>query len=205
MSIDRIQSSEPSQKGPRATWGLAASGATFSFALAVLLSQPVSAQVGRTSHIEIEGQVTAVDQAARTLTVSGPDGNVQTFKVGPEVRNFAQIKAGDNIDVDVTHSVLIELRAAEDLSTASATSVARAPMGDKPAAMGVERNYVTAKVLAVDTKKYTVTMVGPKGNHEVFHVKDPALRAQLATLKPGQVIRATFTDAVAVAVTSAGQ
>jgi hypothetical protein len=48
-------------------------------------------------------------------------------------------------------------------------------------------------------------MEGPKGNHEVFHVKDPTLRAKLATLKPGQVIRATFTDAVAIAVTPAAQ
>jgi hypothetical protein len=171
----------------------------------MLLSQPVLAQVGSTSHVAIEGQVTAVDQAARTVTVRGPDGNEQTIKVGPEVRNFAQIKAGDNIDVDITHSVLLELRSAEDLSTASATSVARAPVGDKPAAMGVERNYVTAKIVAIDKKHYTVTMVGPKGHHEVFQVKDPDMRAELVKLKVGQVIRATFTDAVAVAVTPAGQ
>jgi hypothetical protein len=171
----------------------------------MLVSQPVSAQVGSTSTIEIEGQVTAVDQAGRTVTMRGPDGNEQTVKVGPEVRNFAQIKAGDNIEVGISHSVLLELRAAEDLSAASTTSVGRAPMGDKPAAMGVERNYVTAKVVSVDQKHYTVTMEGPKGNHEVFHVKDPTLRAKLATLKPGQVIRATFTDAVAIAVTPAAQ
>jgi hypothetical protein len=171
----------------------------------MLLSQPVFAQVGSTSHVAIEGQVIALDQAARTVTVKGPDGNEQTIKVGPEVRNFAQVKAGDMINVDITHTVLIELRADEDLSVASSTSVQRAPLGDKPGAMGVQRNYVTAKVVAIDKKHYTVTMEGPKGNHEVFHVKNPDMRAELLKLKVGQVIRATFTDAVAVAVTPESQ
>jgi hypothetical protein len=203
MSIHRIRSSDPTRIGLGTTSRFAVSGAAGCFALAMLLGQPVFAQVSSTSHVEIEGQVIALDQAARTVTVRGPDGNQQTFKVSADVRNFGQVKAGDMIDVDITHSVLIELRAAEDLSTASSTSVARAPLGDKPAAMGVERNYVTAKIVAIDKKHFTVTMVGPKGRQEVFQVKDPAMRAELVKLKPGQIIRATFTDAVAVAVTPA--
>jgi hypothetical protein len=203
MNIDRIRSSDPTRTGLGITSRLATSGAAGCFALAMLVGQPVFAQVSSTSHIQVEGQVIALDQAARTVTVRGPDGNQQTFKVSADVRNFGQVKAGDMIDVDITHSVLIELRAAEDLSTASATSVARAPLGDKPGAIGVERNYVTAKIVAIDKKHYTVTMVGPKGREEMFEVKDPAMRAELVKLKPGQVIRATFTDAVAVAVTPA--
>lgn len=205
MSISPPRSSNPARAGLRTTSKFAASGAAGCLAVAMLLSQPVFAQVGSTSHLEIEGQVTAIDQAARTVTVRGPDGNEQTFKVSADVRNFGQVKAGDMIDVDITHSVLLELRAAEDLSAATATSVARAPLGDKPAAVGIERNYVTAKIVAIDKKHYTVTMVGPKGHQEVFQVKDPDMRAELVKLKVGQVIRATFTDAVAVAVTPAGQ
>jgi hypothetical protein len=205
MSISSPRSSNPAQASLRTASKFSVSGAAGCFALAMLLAQPVFAQVGSTSHVAIEGQVIALDQAARTVTVRGPDGNEQTLKVSADVRNFGQIKAGDMIDVDITHSVLLELRAAEDLSTSSAVSVARAPLGDKPAAIGVERNYVTAKIVAIDKKHYTVTMVGPKGHQEVFQVKDPDMRADLVKLKVGQVIRATFTDAVAVAVTPAGQ
>ena len=205
MSISPPRSSNPARTALRTHSKFAASGAAACLAAAMLLSQPVFAQVGSTSHLAIEGQVIALDQAARTVTVRGPDGNEQTFKVSADVRNFGQVKTGDMIDVDITHSVLLELRAAEDLSTASASSVARAPLGDKPAAIGVERNYVTAKIVAIDKKHYTVTLVGPKGHHEVFQVKDPAMREELVKLKVGQVIRATFTDAVAVAVTPAAQ
>jgi len=205
MSIDRKHSTQPVRNGFHIGSRLAVSGAVGCFALAMSFSQPVFAQVGSTSHVEIEGQVTAVDHAARTVTLKGPDGNEQTIKVSAGVRNFAQVKAGDMLDIDITHSVLLELRAAEDLSAATSTSVARAPMGDKPAAMGVQRNYITAKIVAIDKKHYTVTLVGPKGRHEVFQVKDPAMRAELVKLSPGQVIRATFTDAVAVAVTPATQ
>jgi hypothetical protein len=205
MNIDHKHSTQPLQKGSRIVSGLAITGAAGCFALAMSFSQPVFAQVGSTSHVEIEGQVVSVDQAARTVVVRGPDGNEQTVKVAPGVRNLAQVKAGDTVDVDIVHSVLLELRAAEDLSAATTTSVARAPVGDKPAAMGVERNYITAKIVAIDKKHYTVTLVGPKGRHEVFQVKDPDMRAELVKLSPGQVIRATFTDAVAVAVNPSAQ
>lgn len=201
MSIAKIHSSEQNRLGLRVKLKSAATGAVFGLGMAMLLSQPVFAQVSRTKHIEVEGQVTALDQATRTVTVKDSGGTEQTFKVSPDVRNLYQIKVGDTINVDFTHSVLLELRAAEDLSATTSTEVNRAPTGGQPFAMGVERNTLTAKIIAVDVKHHSVTLQGPKGNQVVFPVKDANLRAKLSTLKPGQVIRASFTDAVAVSVT----
>ena len=52
-------------------------------------------------------KVTAVDQAARTLTVAGPLGNVVTYSVDPAVKAFSQVKVGDRIVVRYTEAIAI--------------------------------------------------------------------------------------------------
>src|SRR5512143_2267981 len=52
-----------------------------------------------------EGVVTAtatvkkVDQKSREVTLTLPDGSTKTIHAGPEVRNLAQVKAGDLVTV----------------------------------------------------------------------------------------------------------
>ena len=41
--------------------------------------------------------VDSVDYENRTGTLKLPDGTMLTFKAGPEVRNFDQVKAGDKV------------------------------------------------------------------------------------------------------------
>ena len=41
---------------------------------------------------------------------------------------------------------------------------------------------------------------GPKGNARVVNVSDPEMQAKLPSLKPGQVVQFTYTEAVAVAI-----
>ncbi len=50
--------------------------------------------------MEVEGgtaTVDSVDYENRTGTLKLPDGTMLTFKAGPEVRNFDQVKAGDKV------------------------------------------------------------------------------------------------------------
>lgn len=183
------------------TLKFAAGGVACGLVLATFLSQPVSAQVRRTEHFQVQVQVVAVDHTARTLTVRQPDGSESIAKIGPDAKNFDSIKVGDNVTLDFMHSVLFELRAAEDLSMAGNATVARAPVGSTPSAVASTQLSVTVKIIAIDKKNHDVTLEGPKGNHVMYHVQDPTLRKDLDKLKPGQVIRATFNDAVAATVT----
>ncbi len=41
--------------------------------------------------------VGAIDHENRTGTLKFPDGTTATFKAGPEVRNFDQVKVGDQV------------------------------------------------------------------------------------------------------------
>jgi len=59
--------------------------------------------------IELTGSVESIDTAKRTVSVKGPAGNVRTFKVGPEAKNFAQIKKGDQVVLRYTEAVALRV------------------------------------------------------------------------------------------------
>jgi Cu/Ag efflux protein CusF len=59
--------------------------------------------------IELTGNVEAVDSKKRTITLKGPAGNVRTFKVDKAVKNFDQIKKGDQIVLRITEAVALSV------------------------------------------------------------------------------------------------
>jgi len=59
--------------------------------------------------VEVKAKIEAVDAAKRTVTIKGPEGNVDTFKVGDNVK-LDKIKAGDDIVARFTEAVAISVR-----------------------------------------------------------------------------------------------
>lgn len=59
--------------------------------------------------IEITGNVESVDSKVRTITVKGPAGNVRTLKVDKAVKNFGQIKKGDQVVLRYTEAVALKV------------------------------------------------------------------------------------------------
>ncbi len=59
--------------------------------------------------IELTGNVESVDAKKRTIEVKGPAGNVRTFKVDKAVKNFGQIKKGDQIVLRITEAVALSV------------------------------------------------------------------------------------------------
>jgi len=47
--------------------------------------------------IQITANVEAIDYQKRIITLKGPAGNIRTFKVDESVKNFDQIKKGDQV------------------------------------------------------------------------------------------------------------
>jgi hypothetical protein len=58
---------------------------------------------------EVQANVTAVNQATRTLTVTGPQGNSWTLQVDPSVTAFSSIKVGDQIVVRYTDAIAVAI------------------------------------------------------------------------------------------------
>ena len=58
---------------------------------------------------EAQANVTAVNQATRSITVVGPGGKSYTFTVDPSVTGFSQVKVGDQIVIRYTEAIAVKV------------------------------------------------------------------------------------------------
>ena len=143
--------------------------------------------------------VLEVDQRHRTLTLKGEDGKPFTIQVGDEVRNLAQVKAGDTVVATYRQALAVSLEVVKGTGVNArvvTVSVGRAPKGEMPAGVVEEKVQMVGTVLAVDKEKRTVLIQGA-----VHHVtlKIPA-DMDIKDLKAGDQVRATYTQELAVSV-----
>jgi hypothetical protein len=164
---------------------------------AVLTSEPGKATAVRT--VEVSAQVIEIDKATRTVTLKGPQGNVVDVVAGDEVRNFAQIKVGDFVVARYAQSLTLELRKVKgpvgDVTVRE--GAVRAQPGERPAVAGAREVTAIATVTAVDPKKSTITLKGPRGNVVVLDVQNPD---QFKVVKKGDQVEVTYTEALALSV-----
>ncbi len=147
---------------------------------------------------QVKATVTAVDAANRTVTLKGKR-DTDTIKVGPEVKNFDQIKAGDQVVVTVAQGLVLSLakpgEKAKDPSL-TVTGDAAAP-GQKPA--GDVKATIKAQVTVskIDLKSRLVTLTGPEGRS--YKVK-AGKEIPIEKLKVGDKVDAEYSESVAIAV-----
>lgn len=110
--------------------------------------------------------VTAVDASQRIITLKRTGGLTMAYAVGPKVKNFDQIKAGDRVKATVEDELAVYLLAK-----------GRLPDGTTAEALGVN-----AKVLWVDPSYRLLTLQYPNGQSEKFKVE---LGARLEEMAPG--------------------
>ncbi|HVP86527.1 MAG TPA: hypothetical protein VMU79_00480 [Casimicrobiaceae bacterium] len=150
------------------------------------------------STVEITATVEAIDKAKRAVTLKGPEGNVRTVTVGPEVKNFDQIKVGDLVAVRYLEALSLELKKGGTAPVARTESAmaGKAKAGEKPGIGGARQITVTADVIAVDAAKQIVTLKGPERTVDV-KVHDPD---QFKLVKVGDQVEATYTEALLISV-----
>lgn len=143
--------------------------------------------------------VLAIDYEKRTATLKDADGDEVEIKAGPEVRNFAQVKVGDEVVVDYYEQVALYVRPSMEKPTADAAAViARAPLGASPAGAGLATFEVTARVEAVDYGKRTIKLKGPAGNTRKLKVSDEVKRFN--EIKVGDEVVLNVLQGLAIAV-----
>ena len=148
--------------------------------------------------VKLTAAVEAVDAANRTVTLKGPRGKVVTLPVGQDVKNFDQIKVGDQVVVRYVEALTLELKkgGTEMRQRTERDATAAAKPGERPAGAAAREVHVIADVIAVDPKKQIVTLRGP--NRVVdLKVKDPK---QFKLVKVGDQVEATYTEALAISV-----
>ena len=113
--------------------------------------------------------VQSIDVAARTLVLKRADGLTATFKAGPEIRRFNQLKVGDQIMSTVTdNSTIFVLKEKLTPSAAASQAVVRTPEGASVGGIIVNAINIDAKVLDVDLDHRTVLLqYGPTQTRSV--------------------------------------
>ena len=164
----------------------------------VVSSEPGKAVIAST--VEATATVVAIDKATRTVTLQGPQ---RTFDIvaGDEVRNFDQIRIGDNVTAKYVEALSLELKKTKaPLDAKGTAAITRAAPGARPGgAAGREITFV-ADVVDVDQAKSTISLKGPSGNVVDLKVQNPD---QFKVVKKGDQVEAVYTQAIAVAVTPA--
>ena len=123
---------------------------------------------------------------------------METFKAGPEVVNFDQIRVGDQIKATLTEQLAVYM--AKDNPPANegeASLVALAPLGAKPGGLMANTLQVTAKVKAIDLKHHKATLQLPDGTTKTFAVRQDV---DLTQRQVGEEVVIRVTEAVAISV-----
>jgi hypothetical protein len=153
---------------------------------------------GAANTVRITATIAAIDAATRTVVLKGPRGNEFPVTVGPDVRNFAQLKVGDQVNVQYVEALMIELKkgSTAPVSRTDVAGAGAAKPGALPGGMVGRRVTVTAEVVDVDPARQVVTLRGPQRTVEL-KVNDPA---QFKLVAKGDRVEVTYTEAVAIAV-----
>ena len=153
---------------------------------------------GAAKTVEITATITAIDPKKREVTLKGPEGNEVVVEAGSQVKNFSQMKVGDQVKVEYVEALTLELKKGGGQPVARTTDAGgvRAKEGEMPAAGAGRKVTVVADVVNVDPQTQTVTLRGPERTLDL-KVRDPA---QFALVAKGDQVQVTYAEALAVKV-----
>ena len=153
----------------------------------------------------VEAKVTlvvdSIDKASRSVVLKNAKGETMKVVAGDEVKNFDQIKVGDNVVASYTQGLVMTLKKGggalrERIDSSEKGSAAA---GEKPAGYEVKEVTFVADVQQVDRKNQTVTLRGAVKTVRL-KIKDPE---QLKLIKKGDQVEGVFAEAVAISVVPA--
>ena len=162
----------------------------------VVTKAPGVAQAVRTE--TASATITAIDAKTRVVTLKGPQGKEFEVEAGPEVKNFAQLKVGDQVDVQYKEALLLQLKKGGGAPVAMSAQggAVTAKKGAAPGAAVGRQVSVVGDVIDLDPATRMVTVRGPQRT-VAFDVEDPE---QFKLISKGDQIEATYTEALAVSV-----
>ncbi|QFY44759.1 hypothetical protein F6R98_20760 [Candidatus Methylospira mobilis] len=149
--------------------------------------------------IVLKATVKAINKKKRIVTLLDENGKQFQVTCGPEIENFSQIRIGDKVTTQFLESVEIEVTASKTAPHADQSeTVERAPKGNKPELLVVDKVEVYATVQSIDYNTRQVTLLGPEG--KVLKVKAGPNVERFNEIKVNDTVIARLTEAVDVKV-----
>jgi hypothetical protein len=143
-----------------------------------------------------------VDKANRLVTLKGPEGKMATVYADARVKNFDQIRKGDQFNIKYYEAMAVEVVAPGAATSAPAvkTEKASAEKGAKPAGGVARQTTTTVEILSIDKYKKAISFRDVDGRWREVSMDKPELQHYLTDLKEGDKVQVTFTEALAVSV-----
>jgi hypothetical protein len=171
---------------------------------AVPVMQPtgVPGKATATTIVKVSALVTAVDKEGRSVTLKHADGQVESIKVGPQVKRFDEVAVGDTIAVEYEEGLALEFQLPSEAPVApeAVATSARAPKEEAPAGVLAAGVRATVVVTAIDLPNRMVVLQGPRGQ---YHQVKAGAKIKLEGLKVGDKLLATYVQAVAISLEKA--
>jgi hypothetical protein len=175
-------------------------GAILAFAAPAFAAAPAAAPQGDevVASATVTATVVKIDQKTREVTLKRSDGEEFTFVAGPEVKNLAQIKAGDVVTATYAEALAFEVhKGGEMVAPVTVVGGGSAALGAQPAGAIARQTTVTVKIAAIDKSVPSVTFVGPGGGTRTVKVMRPE---KLEGVSVGDTVTLTFTEAFGIKV-----
>lgn len=151
------------------------------------------------AEVSVRARVVELDRARRLATLKGPKGNVVTLEVPAEVKNFDQVRVGDELVVRYMEAIAARIEPASKSGIrerVESTGAATAAAGAMPGVATERTVEVVAVISALDPKAGTATLRGAK---RTVTVKVPD-GIDVSKLKVGDEVHAVMVEAVVLNV-----
>jgi hypothetical protein len=155
---------------------------------------------GTATLITATATVESVDMDTREVNLRADDGSLLSVVAGPEVRNLAQLEAGDVVEFNFFESVAVSMADPSDTGEPSTMILAgRTEEGDKPGGMAIEATDMVVTLVSYDDRNFIATIRMADGTTDRVTVP-PELRSFAAARGPGARVLVSITDAMAVSI-----
>jgi Cu/Ag efflux protein CusF len=145
----------------------------------------------------VTGRIDRIDPFSRSVVLRTTEGMPYSVFVGPELKIFDELKAGDNVIVRITESVVVALRPNAKTTVVEDHTKAANKDGDGAADV-MQQLKATVTVESVDAATQMITYKGADNRRVTRMVAD---RRLIEGLKPGDTIEITYTRQRAVELT----
>jgi hypothetical protein len=149
--------------------------------------------------IRTEAKIVELEKQSRTAVLRTPEGNLVKVHVSPEVRNFDQVKVGDEVVMRYQVATAIEIQSASKNAIRERIESSNTQTNKASSLPGVEvgkRVEILANIQSINRKARTMTL---RGATRTVTIVVPA-NIDVAKLKVGQEVHAVITDAVMIEV-----
>lgn len=153
------------------------------------------------SNVEtMEATVVSVNMETRSLVLRGPEGDQVGMNVGPEVRNLAQVKAGDTLRISFYTGFLASMATPGDAGVDMDFTTGRSEEGERPGAMAGASARGTVEIVSVAKDGTSVSFRDVDGRLQSMDVVSEEGQDFVRKLRQGDMVDVQYTAAVAIGI-----